>query len=103
MKDRDLKGEEEETNGQIDKEGVKGDERRENKRRLRGGSVGGRENWAVCQGLFHLWSPGLSELPPSLTSVMSSMKGPLGGMEDLTQGSDCDRHQLTLPSQAGFC
>lgn len=64
---------------------------------------GGTKSWAVCQGLFHLCSPGLSELPRSLTSVMSSMKRPLGGMEDLTLGSECARHQLTLPSQAGFC
>lgn len=72
--------------------------RRENKRerRRRRKQAGGTKSWAVCQGLFHLCSPGLSELPPSLTSVMASMKRPLGGMEDLTRGSDCDRHQLTL-------
>lgn len=36
------------------------------------------ESWAVCQSLFHLCSPHLPELPPSLTSVKSSMKRPFG-------------------------
>lgn len=59
------------------------------------------ESLAVCQSPFHLCSPHLPELPPSLTSVKSSMKRPLGEMEDLTRSSDCDRHRLTPPSQTG--
>lgn len=47
------------------------------------------ESWAVCQGLFHLCSPHLPERPPSLTSVISSMKRPSAVMEDLTQSSGC--------------
>lgn len=63
-----------------------GEEGRGNKRG--GGSVreGGTKSWAMCQGLFHLCSPGLPELPPSLTSVISSMKRPLGGDGGLDSG-----------------
>lgn len=104
-----LKGEERESGeSDLKRWGEKG-RKHEVTERWRRGERGRKERWrreggwAECQGLFHLCSPGLSELPPPLTSVMSSMKRPLGGMEDLTRGSDCDRHQLTLPSQAGFC
>lgn len=63
--------------------------------------AGGRDKKLGC--LPGSIPPLLSGLPRSLTSVMSSMKRPLGGMEDLTLGSECAWHQLTLPSQAGFC
>lgn len=49
----------------------------EEERMKRMGGVEGTKSQAACQGLFHLCSPGLSELPPSLLSLMSSMKGPL--------------------------
>lgn len=103
-----------ERNERHDQSGLKGWEERNRKhekvKERRGnkggrGSVrvgrreGGTKSWAVCQDPFHLCSPGLPELPPSLTSVISSMKRPLGGMEDLTPGSDCDRHQLTLQAK----
>lgn len=60
------------------------------------------ESWAECQGLFHLCSAPLPERPPSLTSGISSMKRPSGVMEDLTQRSDRDPHQLTPPSPFGL-